>query len=470
MCYNKPMSKNKNKNKKLLPILQQQLQEKSNSLTEFALSVRTPQNQISQADTAEVNLRRYMLTNNRMLLSQLYVEIGIVQTLVDQPVDDAYAELPILKSSQLDPEEIEQVHQYMRESKWFDIFKQGIKWGRLYGGAGIFINTTQNPLSEFRIDKLHQDSNINIYAVDRWELNYQPSGEISIDNLDRSKGISQTPYNLYGKTVHDSRILKIKGKEAPSILSLQLMGWGMSEVERLIRSLNAYLKNQDLIFELLDEAKIDVYKIDGFNNALMQKDGTTRISKQVAIMNQIKNYLNALILDTQDEHEQKTMNFAGLPDMNIQNKQNIASDLKMPITKLFGVSSAGFNSGEDDIENYNSMLRSEIRAKNHATLVTIFKLACLKVLGFIPEDIDLEYPALRVLSAEQEENVKNQQFNRLLQAYQAQTITEEEFKEACNKANLFPIEVEVKKTPKLEDLAAIQQEKKNSKNWAWWKK
>lgn len=462
------MSKNKKKNNNIeLPQVQQV--EKSNSLTEFALGIRTQQNQIAQADTAEVNLRRYMLTNNRMLLSQLYVEIGLVQTLIDQPVDDAYAELPVLKSSQLDPEEIEQVHQYMRESKWFDTFKQGIKWGRLYGGAGIFINTNQNPVSEFRIDKLHQDSKIKIYAVDRWELNYQPSGEISVENLDRSKGLGATPYNLYGVTVHDSRILKIKGKEAPSILSLQLMGWGMSEVERLLRSLNAYLKNQDVIFELLDEAKIDVYYMEGFNNALMQKEGTSRITKQVTISNQIKNYLNALILDSQDKHEQKTMNFAGLPDMNIQNKQNIASDLKMPITKLFGVSSAGFNSGEDDIENYNSMLRSEIRAKNHATLVTVFKLACLKVLGFIPEDIDLEYPALRILSAEQEENVKNQQFNRLLQAYQAQTITEKEFKQACNKANLFPIEVEVKTTPKLEDLAD-KEEKKNSKNWFGWKK
>lgn len=469
MCYNIPMSKNKNKNKNKLNLPQVVDVEKSNSLTEFALGIRTQQNQIAQADTAEVNLRRYMLTNNRMLLSQLYVEIGLVQTLVDQPVDDAYAELPTLKSSQIEPEEIEQVHQYMRESKWFDTFKQGIKWGRLYGGAGIFINTTQNPVSELRIDKLHQDSNISIYAVDRWELNYQPSGEINVDNLNRSKGISQTPYNLYGVTVHDSRVLKIKGKEAPSILSLQLMGWGMSEVERLLRSLNAYLKNQDLIFELLDEAKIDVYKIEGFNNALLQKGGTDKILKQVTITNQVKNYLNALVLDAQDNHEQKTMTFSGLPDMNIQNKQNIASDLKMPITKLFGVSSAGFNSGEDDIENYNSMLRSEIRAKNHSTLVTIFKLACLKVLGFIPEDIDLEYPALRVLSAEQEENVKNQQFNRLLQAYSAQTITEEEFKEACNKANLFPIEVEVKATPKLEDLAAQgNKEKKNSKGWKWW--
>ena len=116
------MSKNKNKNKNKLNLPQVVDVEKSNSLTEFALGIRTQQNQIAQADTAEVNLRRYMLTNNRMLLSQLYVEIGLVQTLVDQPVDDAYAELPTLKSSQIEPEEIEQVHQYMRESKWFDTF------------------------------------------------------------------------------------------------------------------------------------------------------------------------------------------------------------------------------------------------------------------------------------------------------------------------------------------------------------
>lgn len=222
------------------------------------------------------------------------------------------------------------------------------------------------------------------------------------------------------------------------------MGWGMSEVERLIRSLNGYLKNQDLIFELLDEAKLDVYKIDGFNDALGQTGGTEKITKQIALSNSVKSFLNALVLDKEDEYDQKQMSFSGLPEMNKQNKENIASDLRMPITKLFGISSAGFNSGEDDIENYNSMLKSEIRAKSRTYLIMVYKLACAVVLGFIPDDLDIELPDLRVLSAEQQENVKNNQFTRLMTAFQNQLITEEEFKIACNKNSLLPIQIDEK--------------------------
>lgn len=435
------MSKNKNRKSLKNEVV---ISEKSNGLTEFALNMQTQQNQVAQGKTVELNLRRYLLSNNRDLLGQMYVEIGIVQTLIDQPVDDAYAEIPQIISSQLSEDDCKEVIQYIQENNWFEKFKQALKWGRLFGGAGLFINVNQNPESELRLDLIKQGDKVDLYPCDRWELNFQARGDINAQNLNDPQGNSKTPYNLYGEAIHYSRVLKIKGKEAPSLNRLQLMGWGMSEVERLIRSLNGYLKNQDLIFELLDEAKLDVYKIDGFNDALGQTGGTDKITKQIALSNSVKSYLNALVLDKEDEYDQKQMSFSGLPEMNKQNKENIASDLRMPITKLFGISSAGFNSGEDDIENYNSMLKSEIRAKSRTYLIMVYKLACAVVLGFIPDDLDIELPDLRILSAEQQENVKNNQFNRLMAAFQNQLITEEEFKTACNKNSLLPIQIDAK--------------------------
>ena len=290
------------KKSKQQPIITVQPQrERLNSLTELALGIQTQQNQIAQSGTAEANLRRYMISQNRMLLSYLYVEIGIVQTLIDQPVDDALNKMPDFVAKQLEPEQIEEVKQYLQESGWFETFKQAEKWKRLYGGSGLFINTPQNPQSEFRIDRLNQNTPIELYALDRWELAYQASGQISVDTMNVGKPLTDTPYNIYGQQVHKTRVLQFKGKEAPSILKLQLMGWGMSEVERLLRSLNSFLKNQDVIFELLDEAKVDVFKINGFTEALMTAEGTNNITKQVQLVNQLKNYLNALIMDKEDE-------------------------------------------------------------------------------------------------------------------------------------------------------------------------
>ena len=459
MWYNQIMAKNKNKNKK----------EYSNSLYDLATNIgyQTQQNQASQSFTSDLSLRRYMISNNRMLLSQLYVEIGLIRTICAQPVDDAYSKLPVFKSDELSPDDISDVEQFIKENGWFETFKQALKWGRLYGGSGIYINVNQKPSSALDINSIKQGDKVSLYACDRWELNYKTSGAINVQNMSQANPINDVPYDLYGEPIHKSRVLKIKGEEAPAILRLQLAGWGMSIVEHLMRPLNQFLKNENVAFELVDEAKIDVYKIEGFNDTVMSSNGTEAVQKQVTLSNMIKSYLNALVLDKEDEYDQKTMSFSGLPEMMEQNRQNIASSLRMPVTKVFGVSSAGFNSGEDDIENYNSMLEGEIRAKSIGYLITIYKLACAVVLGHIPDDIDLELPELRVLSAEQQENVKNQKFNRLLQAYQAQLIDELQFKEACNKDGLLPIDVEVEETPK-NDIELPKKEKNNSL-FGWFK-
>ena len=50
----------------------------------------------------------------------------------------------------------------------------------------------------------------------------------------------------------------MKGLTAPSFLRPRLRGWGFSVVEKLVRSINQYIKATDLGFEVLDEFKLDV--------------------------------------------------------------------------------------------------------------------------------------------------------------------------------------------------------------------
>ena len=212
----------------------------------------------------------------------------------------------------------------------------------------------------------------------------------------------------------------------------------MSELERVVRSINSYLKNQDLIFELLDEAKVDVFQMNGFNTAMLTPQGTRVAEKRIQTANTLKSYLNALILDTNDKYDQKQLSFNGLSDILNQIRQGVAADLKMPMTKLFGVSSAGFNSGEDDIENYNSMIESEIRSKVKFIVIQVLEICCQKLFGFVPEDMTIEFKSLRMLSAEQEENMKNSQFNRLIMAVTNNVATPQQFMLGCNNQNLLP--------------------------------
>ena len=415
---------------------------KQNSLADFAGNIQswglapfnpfTPQN--SRLDTIFINTRWNLISNYRTVLSEAYAEYGIVQTLVEQPVSDAFSKGFDISTEQLDTSQKKKLETYLEKYQIVQKIQQALIWARLYGGGGLVIMTEQNPSLPLDISAINEDTPLDFVAADMWEL-YKDNYKVwnPWDSDDDKK------YSYYGINLHKSRVFPIKGKEPPSFIRPRLRGWGMSELERVVRSINSYLKNQDLIFELLDEAKIDVYQLNGFNTAMLTAKGTKGAEERVRISNSLKNYLNALILDTNDKYEQKQLSFNGLSDILTQIRQGVAADLKMPMTKLFGVSAAGFNSGEDDIENYNAMIESEIRSKVKYIVVSVLELCCQKLFGFIPDDLTISFKSLRILSAEQEENMKNSQYNRLIQTYANGLLSAGDFMVGCNSANLLPV-------------------------------
>jgi phage-related protein (TIGR01555 family) len=223
----------------------------------------------------------------------------------------------------------------------------------------------------------------------------------------------------------------------------------------MIDSINQYLKTNNLIFEVLDEFKVDVYKMKNLANTLLAATGTQTVRNRVAMANQLKNYNHAIVMDSEDDFIQKELTFAGIAETMDGIRKQVASDLRMPLTKLFGISAAGFNSGEDDIEVYNAMIESQIRSFAKKDLLRMVQLRCQQQYGMIPTDLCIEFEPLRVLSAEQEENVKTQKFNRLLAAKTSGEISSLEFRDACNKDSLLSIQLNTDE----QTLALIDEEK-----------
>lgn len=86
-----------------------------NGLTDAIFGNRSPfaREQISESTTIEQNLRYYMISNLRQTLSWSYLEIGLVQTICDIPVDDALRGGIEIKTKQLEPEEIDKPNSVM---------------------------------------------------------------------------------------------------------------------------------------------------------------------------------------------------------------------------------------------------------------------------------------------------------------------------------------------------------------------
>ena len=406
-----------------------------NGLTDLAFGLSTNK-QLSSAETLRLNNRTYLVSTDRSTLSYAYTTYGIIQTLIDQPVEDAYKGGFTIKSDQLGHDEIKDLQKYISDEGIDETIKQAEKWKRLFGGSGIIINTIGKANKPLSIDQVNKNTPLKFYAADLWELNRANTGAYT-EEKPYINFSGEAKFYYYGIELDQSRLLKMSGKQAPSLIRPQLRGWGMSEVERIIRSFNQYLKNNNVIFDLLDEAKVDVYGINKLNEALGTKDGTNKILKTIQTMNQVKSYQNAIVKDKNDDYEQKTQTFAGLAELLREIRIAIAGDVKMPVNKLFGQSATGFSSGQDSIENYNAMIEAEIRRKENKVISEIVRLCSKKLFDFAPDDIVIEYYPLRELTAEQEANVNNTKINNIISLIDRGLITSEEAIEEINKNNIL---------------------------------
>ncbi len=212
----------------------------------------------------------------------------------------------------------------------------------------------------------------------------------------------------------------------------------MSEAERMIAPLNAYLKTQNVLYEILDEAKISVFRFEGLSSKLSSGDGTAAIQQRVQMMNEIKSVTNALMLDMKDEFEQKTLAMGGMSEVMKDNRIGIAAALRMPVTKLFGISASGFNTGESDLESYNMMVESDIRAPMKSMVRQLVELNMWHLWGR-KADFTIKWPSLRLLTSQEEETVKDSKFNRAIVAYERGLISPSEWGEIMQNENLISI-------------------------------
>jgi phage-related protein (TIGR01555 family) len=419
----------------------------ANSLGDLNSALGFPRDfgvQLSQTATLAKNNRTYFISNEWSTLTYTYTTNGIIQTMIDQPVEDAFRGGIDIQSRELDAENIQELQNYLKDHDVIEEIKDLARWTRLYGGGGMVINTVGKSNQPLNINAINKNTPLSFEAVDLWELhktNIPAHGE---RKAYVKTGIHDLEFFYYGNPLDKSRVLLTKGKRAPSFVRPQLRGWGMSEVERIVRSINQYLKNNNVIFELIDEAKVDVFGIKGFNTALMTKGGTEKVKEQIELTNSTKNYQNAIVKDKEDDYEQKQINFAGLSEILQQIRIGIANDLRMPLTKIFGQSASGFNSGEDDIENYNAMIESEIRGKLDNLIIQMLKIICQKIFGFVPDDLRIQYKPLRMLSALEEEQVNTSKMNNVIALYDKGLITSEEVKEEINQQNLLSIDLDEK--------------------------
>ena len=383
-----------------------------------------------------INTRENIYTIDRTNLNYRFCTDGIFKKIVVQRVDDALkGELNII-SDLLSPEQIDELKDDINEKNIIETVKQLLYWDRLFGGAGLICEVEGQDSSEIlTFSSINQGDKINYYAVDRWEFSNTPYTSSDQLKKDDYAGINEEFY-YYDHIINKSRILLLRGISAPSLVRPILQGWGLSVVEPLIAPSNNYQKALNLIYELMDEAKVDVYKINGLNTTLLAGDDKV-IKDKLEVVNELKNFMKAIAMDGDDDFIQKQLNLTGIIDIIHELKLDICSAMDYPITKLFGTSPSGFNSGDSELRMYNSTVEADTRPAVFNILKKILKLECKCLFGIYVDDLKLTLPPLETLNQEQLEGAKDREFARLMQLKDRDLIQQETLEQAINTASLF---------------------------------
>lgn len=268
----------------------------------------------------------------------------------------------------------------MEEESDLETVKIALDWKDLFGGAGIIVNTSGNPESYFSPSKIKKGDALSFITANNWQLAGVDIQNINVEQVNMD-WTSDTPFHYGAATLHKSRVFTLKGDPMPYPFAGYARGWGMSRLEPVVAALNKRIKSDNVSYEVLDEAKIDVLRINGFDDTRIDEFGEQMIKKKGEIISYMKNYLGMIMLDVNDEYTSKQTTFSGLAEIMNQSRIDLTASFGLPEAKLWGFQATGFNSGGADIKSYHEKIESEYRPYIKRVLKWMIKLRARQVLG-----------------------------------------------------------------------------------------
>lgn len=200
--------------------------------------------------------------------------------------------------------------------------------------------------------------------------------------------------------IHPSRVVRFYGARLPrSTGTLMADEWSDSIVETINASVRDATATQQGIANLVQEASVDIWRIEGLMNQVSNADYRKALNDRMMLVQQMKGMVNATVMDKGDEWSQKTANFSQLPEVINRQLQIVSGAVDIPATRFLGQSPAGLNStGDSDIRNYYDRLGAEQKLFLRPALQKIMDALVPSVLGAFPEDLWFDFPSLWQIS------------------------------------------------------------------------
>lgn len=330
-------------------------------------------------------------------LFSAYQNSWLAAAIVDYPAEDATRKWRQWRAK---AEQITKIDELEKRLSLQERVLEAMIAARLYGGSAIYINTAdQDQSAPLRpgteiVSLVVLSSNVlrqEEIVTDINSVYYGKAEYYVVTNKDRADS-----------RIHASRLAVFYGTHYPADASRFLAtreSWGASVLQSTmdaIRNNDATMAN---VASLVFEAKVDVFKFKGFADLLANEANDALVTRRLSNQAAMKGINGAVVIDAEDDYEQKSASFASLADIIKEFKEAAAGAARIPTTRLYGRSSAGLSGGgEGDERVYFDRVATEQSTEITPALHLLDECIIMQALGDRPADIYYEWRPLRQLT------------------------------------------------------------------------
>jgi phage-related protein (TIGR01555 family) len=409
----------------------------------------------SVAEGVEYILNRW--TYDYWLMITLFRNHWIPRKVVEIPAKDMVKAWPRL-NCKLTPDQIANFDRTLKRTLTQKKIKRAITWARLFGGAGalMVIDGHENILNKpLNLDDINPDSYKGLIVFDRWS-GITPVGNQAQDlESPLTFGLPEF-YTVHAQNgneplfdIHASRIIRFIGPDVPTPEHEANQYWGISVLELVMEEMrkrdNASWSILQLLFRAQIMTQVNPELAQMLSGATASGAALTKFAQTYQAQNELLSNQSMLILGKDGKLESHQYTFGGIADVLDRFEIAVAASSipSIPYSKLFGKNSSGLdNSNDADERNYEEAIAQAQNDDLEPQLMQqLYPVICMSEFGDVPDDLDITWPSIRVLTEEDKSKLAKEGSEAILAPFNggvtSQQLTLKELKQLGDKTEIF---------------------------------
>lgn len=250
-------------------------------------------------------------------------------------------------------EKLERLGKELKRFKVRELFNQAAAISGYYGGCLLFIDTGAEPQElaaplTLAAQTFPQGSLKGFKLIEPFLVS---PGRYNSANPMEANYFKPDVWYVQGVPVHESRLLYFSENNLPSLLKPAYNFFGLPLAQKVLDAVSHYTGCREAAGRLLKKYALTVFKTD--MSQVLSGGMDDALSRRVQYFVQNRDNDGCATIDKDSEDlVVMTTTLAGVTDLVRQAQEYVAAMFNEPVTKMWGLSPAGFNTGESDLRNH----------------------------------------------------------------------------------------------------------------------